>query len=581
MNEEAPRKYVSPVDETHPVGVTPTERITEGSSDEVRVVVGELAEALASRFELVERLGAGGMGIVLLARDPLLARNVAIKILAPHLAHDADHRARFIREAQAAAAVAHPNIVAIHLVGELPRSRVPYFVMQHVEGRTLDALFPRSDTVPEPDAKRILGEVAHALATAHERGIVHRDIKPSNVMVEEGTHRVVVLDFGISSVTALESDAPAKRGNYIGTPRYMSPEQAAGSPTVTPKSDSYSFGCVAFELMTGKPPFEGNSPLVLMSSHLDEAPPDIATRRPDLSPRFARLVNRCLLKDPALRPSSDEIRRTLAPPQALLEWPPRIALPMRDAIFRAMIWLNVAASLLIIRYGALLLLPMPQQLRSALAMSETMAFEALAVGLTGAIALAELAIAFSRWRALDNLGYGAWPILDILGDHDGRTGELILAQHRFAALTDTEQRAVAAARVFRAGARNLLLPSAALAAVVVELVARVTGPSTIVSWSFVAAPAIVWAIVWFRSVQIERRLVGESTAASARQSALADARRLQSRWLDRYWGAWRGVERTRDPSAGILLQRILVATIIVATLLACIVLGYVQLFTSR
>jgi hypothetical protein len=575
---------VSPVDATQPMGgAGAVHEIGKNESDEVKVVIAELAETLAPRFELVGRLGAGGMGLVVLARDPLLERNVAIKLLAPKLAHDAEHRSRFIREAQAAAAVSHPNIIAIHLVGELPKSRVPYFVMQHVGGRTLDAMFPKSAAVPEPDATRILGDVAFALAAAHERGIVHRDVKPSNIMVEETTGRVIVLDFGISSVTKIapEETRVTTRGTYVGTPRYMSPEQAEGLLEVTAKSDSYSLGCVAFELMTRQPPFEGNSALVLMAAHMHEPAPDVYALRPDLSPRFARLVNRCLEKDPARRPSSDEIRRTLAPPAALLAWPPRVALPVRDGARRASVWLNVASALLIVRYGFLLLLPMPEALKNAMATGETASFMNLFIVAAGLVALGEFVVAGARTRVLMRLGFGAWPLLDILGDHDGRTGELLLGQRRFAALSVEEQRAIGSARVLRAAARHLILPSAALTVVLTEWAMRALGVASSLAWLVVLVVALAWAAVWVRAEELERRLTGETRAASsARQAALRDEVRLHSRWLDRYWGAWRGVDRERKPSAIAMAQRVLVAAILAGTLLACIVLSLRQLLAA-
>ena len=287
----------------------------------------QLRAALSPSFLLVRKLGEGGMGAVFLARDPALKRNVVVKVLSPALAIDESARRRFEREAESAAAVAHPNVVSIFQVGELPRSGTSYFVMQYVEGQTLEAACPLGAPVPVARAKRIVGEIASALAAAHARGLVHRDIKPANVMLEVDTDRVVVLDFGISAAVSPERQAQGgtkltQQGTSIGTPQYMSPEQAAGE-SVTDRSDVYSLGLVAFELLAGKAVFEERTPMALLAAHIHREPTKIATLRAELEPAFADLVDRCLLKEPEKRPAAADVARMLVPPaQPRIEWPP-------------------------------------------------------------------------------------------------------------------------------------------------------------------------------------------------------------------------------------------------------------------
>ena len=201
-------------------GDTPDEQGYTAHDDGVTTaLLDELRDALAPGIQLIRPLGAGAMGIVFLARDPLLKRLVAVKVMAPAVA-DAEMRARFIREAESSAAVSHPNVAGIHLVGELPESGLPYFVMQFIEGRTLAEDIAVGPIVV-PRAKRLIGEVATALAAAHARGLVHRDVKPANVMIESESDRPVVLDFGISAVLSAGPSADAKltqAGTYLGTP---------------------------------------------------------------------------------------------------------------------------------------------------------------------------------------------------------------------------------------------------------------------------------------------------------------------------------------------------------------------------
>ncbi len=306
-------------------------------------LVDELREALAPGLILLDQLAQGGMGSVFLARDPALKRTVVVKVLLPELAHDPAARARFAREAEAAAAVSHPNVVGVFQVGELPRSRTAYFVMQYVDGVTLAEAHPAGTPAPVARAGRILGEIASALAAAHARGLVHRDIKPANVMLERGTDRVLVLDFGISAAVSPERRASAgtrltQAGTSLGTPAYMSPEQAAAEE-VTDRSDVYSLGVVAFELLAGRLPFTDVTPMALAAAHIKDAPPSLASLRPDLDPSLDRLVARMLAKAPGERPAAAEVARALLPAaHTPVEWPPPGLERLRGRVATALRW---------------------------------------------------------------------------------------------------------------------------------------------------------------------------------------------------------------------------------------------------
>src|SRR5579884_1985760 len=227
----------------------------------------ELRDALAPNIQVIRPLGHGAMGAVFLARDPALKRDVVVKVLAPELAHDVIARKRFAREAETAAAVSHPNIIVIFHVGELPLSGASYFVMRYVQGPTLADALPLGTRVPQARVRRIVGEIASALAAAHARGLIHRDVKPSNVMLDGPAERVVVLDFGISAAAVPDhvegEERLTSQGTSLGTPAYMSPEQAAGD-VITDRSDVYSLGVVAYELLAGEPPFAAKTAVGLV-----------------------------------------------------------------------------------------------------------------------------------------------------------------------------------------------------------------------------------------------------------------------------------------------------------------------------
>lgn len=300
--------------------------VPSATDSDLEALESELRVALSPGLHLTHRMGQGGMGTVFLARDPVLKRDVVVKVLSPELADDPTARARFAREAEAAAAVSHSNVINVYSVGELPRSGTSYFVMQHVDGPTLAEEFPAGSAVAEARVKRVVGEVASALAAAHDRGLVHRDIKPPNIMIERDSGRAIVLDFGISAAitpeVASKSTKLTVQGTSIGTPQYMSPEQAAGEE-VTGQSDVYSMGVVAFELITGRSLFDESTPIAYVAAHIHKTPAKVSELRPDVDAALATLIDRCLAKAPTERPAAQEVAKALGrAPEGALEWPP-------------------------------------------------------------------------------------------------------------------------------------------------------------------------------------------------------------------------------------------------------------------
>jgi tetratricopeptide (TPR) repeat protein len=266
----------------------------------------DLQTTLGSSYTISRELGGGGMSRVLVARDTALRRDVVIKVLPPELVAGVNVE-RFRREILVAAGLQHPHIVPVLAAGEM--DGLPWFTMPFVEGESLRQRLARGP-LPINEAVGILREVAKALAYAHERGVVHRDIKPDNVLITGGT--AVVTDFGIAKALSASRTAVdgATRGSLtqvgtsIGTPMYMAPEQAAADPNTDARADLYSFGCMAYELLAGRPPFAGLSPHKLLAAHMGERPQSIADLRRDTPPLLADLVMRCLEKEPERRPAN-------------------------------------------------------------------------------------------------------------------------------------------------------------------------------------------------------------------------------------------------------------------------------------
>ena len=262
------------------------------------------AGAKLGSYEILVPIGAGGMGEVYRATDTKLGRDVALKVLPPEMAHDPDRLARFRREAKALAQLDHPNIVTIHSVEE--SDGVHFLTMQLVEGQPLDRLIAAAG-LPLEQLVEVASALADALAAAHEKGIVHRDLKPANVMVtSEG--RVKVLDFGLAKDVraadlggaTLTSVSQTEVGVVMGTPAYMSPEQASGR-ALDPRTDIFSLGVVLHEMATGRRPFDGDSSAELISAILRDSAPPVTDARPDLPSDLARIIRRCLEKDPRHR----------------------------------------------------------------------------------------------------------------------------------------------------------------------------------------------------------------------------------------------------------------------------------------
>ena len=218
-------------------------------------------------YEILEVVGRGAMGIVLRARDAKLERIVAIKVLAPVLAITAPARQRFVREARAAAAISHDNVIAIHAVED--DSPQPYLVMQFIDGPTLQAKLERSGPLPPIEVLRIGLQIAIGLAAAHRQGLIHRDIKPANILLENGIERVKITDFGLAH--AADEDSLTPSGFIAGTPAYMSPEQANGK-RVDHRSDLYSLGSVLYALSTGQPPFRGRTTIEVLQAVREDTP---------------------------------------------------------------------------------------------------------------------------------------------------------------------------------------------------------------------------------------------------------------------------------------------------------------------
>ena len=270
----------------------------------------DLQAALAGEYSLQRELGRGGMGVVYLARDVQLDRDVAIKVLPSHLARDESARERFVREARMAAGLSHPHIVPIHRVGQA--REFVFFVMSYVEGETLGERLRSRGPLPPADATRILREVAWALAYAHGRGIVHRDVKPDNILLEAGTGRALVTDFGIAhgGEDARPSTDP---GKIMGTAHFMSPEQAANAP-VDSRSDIYALGVVGYLAVSGRLPFESSNLPALLVRQATEAPPSVMRVAPGLPPALGAAIDRCLARDPAGRFTDGEaLAAALAP----------------------------------------------------------------------------------------------------------------------------------------------------------------------------------------------------------------------------------------------------------------------------
>ena len=250
-----------------------------------------IGQVLNERYEILEKIGEGGHAATYRGRDRVLGRAVAVKVLKPALAADAEFLARFRREARAAAGIAHEHIATVYDTGSDGARH--YIVMEYVPGESLKSRLTREGRLPLDQALRIASETAEALAAAHAAGVIHRDIKPHNILLgPEG--QVKVTDFGIAR--AMSAAGGGDTGVLVGTVHYVSPEQARGE-AVGPQSDLYSLGVTLFEMLCGRPPFDGGERLAVLHQHVYDPPPNPATLRPGLPEEVASVVSHCLEKD--------------------------------------------------------------------------------------------------------------------------------------------------------------------------------------------------------------------------------------------------------------------------------------------
>jgi len=256
-----------------------------------------LEEALGFQYRVEQLLGRGGMGAVYRACELALDREVAIKVLPPERGADEDSRARFRREARTAARLSHPNIVPLITFGEV--NGLAYYVMGYVRGESLGERMRREGRMASEEVARLCAEVADALAYAHRQGVVHRDIKPDNVLIEADSGRAMLTDFGVAR--AQGSGNLTSAGAIVGTPRYMSPEQAAGAAEVDGRSDLYSLGILGYEMLAGDLPFDGRTPSDQLVQRLTREPVALSSRVPDAPIWLTAAITRCLERSPAAR----------------------------------------------------------------------------------------------------------------------------------------------------------------------------------------------------------------------------------------------------------------------------------------
>jgi serine/threonine-protein kinase len=285
--------------------------------------LGRLREGLAGRYEIERELGRGGMATVYRARDTHHERPVALKVLHPELAESLGAE-RFQREIRVAASLQHPHILSVHDSGST--DGYLWFTMPFVEGESLRDRLTRERQVPVADAVRITREVALALDYAHRHGIIHRDVKPENILLIDG--QAMVADFGIARALGGGGDTLTSTGTIIGTPAYMSPEQAAGDKVIDGRTDIYSLGCVLYEMLAGEPPFSAPTAQALIARAMTESPRPLQTVRPTVSRLLAGAVEQAMAKSPADRPATAAdfarlLESTASMPAAALANPPR------------------------------------------------------------------------------------------------------------------------------------------------------------------------------------------------------------------------------------------------------------------
>jgi serine/threonine-protein kinase len=348
--------------------------------------------SLAGRYSLERELGRGGMGVVYLAREVQLDRSVAIKLLPPDLAVDPRLRERFMSEARMAARLSHPYIVPIYSVDEI--GGFVFYTMAYVNGETLAQRVASRGPIAPHEATRILREVAWALAYAHAQGLVHRDIKPANILLEQGTGRAMVTDFGIARLTQTSGETAV--GELLGTPECMSPEQAAGE-TLDGRSDLYSLGIAGYFALTGALPFTAASAQAVLAQHMTKAPPPLSTAARGVPRSVAQAIDRCLQKDPASRFATGEaLADALAPARDNRS---DIPVPVRVFLDRRRMVPIIMPPAMMVPMSIGLIGRAAEHGSAAAGIGMTLAFLAAAISVP-------LTVVLVRLRKLVSLGYG-------------------------------------------------------------------------------------------------------------------------------------------------------------------------------
>lgn len=483
-----------------------------------------------------------------LAREPALKRTVAVKVLAPHLAADPASRERFEREAQAVAGLSHPNVVAVYAVGELP-DRTPYFVMQYVAGRSLAARLEQDGPFSVTETRRILGEVASALASAHAKGIVHRDIKPANILCDEESGRILVSDFGVAAVTLRSEGANDVRltasGVAVGTPQYMSPEQLLAEP-VNERTDVYALGLLGYELLSGASPFPATTPQELIAAHLRDTPRPISEGRADIDAETETLIARCLEKDPSSRPEASEIARRLAPGGGvLLEWPPPGTEHLLGELGRLTRWSWIGATLML---GAVLPMvlagPGIGVLGPFFGSVLLLVMSVLGLGALAYAARLTIRLGAAAARAV-RAGYGWFTILETLADRRGDTGSLITAAGEFGAVPAALRGRLRINRVLEA----IVLLSAGALSPILLLAIIILGSAgrgfPTVAWAALLPMAIA-LLVARHLADVEHRLA-KPPSGKRRGWLRGDLSRLSRVWNEGFESVRQGTDVGRGP----------------------------------
>ena len=259
----------------------------------------QIAKYLDGQFQIVREIGRGGMGVVFLARDIALHRLVAIKVLRYEFTSSQEHRERFRREARMTARLNHSNIVPLHTFGEVATddgARLVYIVMKYVHGESLAERMRRDGTIPFSETRRVLRDLALALDSAHQDGVVHRDLKAENILLEKSSGRAMLTDFGVALLRSLDP-VREESAKAFGTPHYMSPEQAAGELDIDGRSDIYSVGVLGYYMLTGRLPFDGQTFEALAAKHIGGVFEPLANLAPDAPAELCAIIERCLMKE--------------------------------------------------------------------------------------------------------------------------------------------------------------------------------------------------------------------------------------------------------------------------------------------